>query len=181
MTDFSINIKNVLLSVGGGYPKILEDAQQKFLEGDRSALMTALIACSLWQKVIPDWVADELLTLDSKIADCQIKDMNEFFSFKSEHGGKLGAYRKIAQNEQNVVNALFHHRANGGNFTTDDGIEEVAQKLGLSRRTVQEIYNKNKVWLKKMPLKNKQNSGYMLGDFSSLLELAQRIRQSQEQ
>ncbi len=181
MTDFSINIKNVLLSVGGGYPKILEDAQQKFLEGDRSALMTALIACSLWQKVIPDWVADELLTLDSKIADCQIKDMNEFFSFKSEHLGKLGVYRKIAKNEKNVVNALFNHRANGGNFTIEDGIEKVAGILGLPRRAVEVIYSKNKVWLKKVPLKKEQNSGYMLGEIPSLLELAQRIRQSREQ
>ena len=181
MADFSINIKNVILSTGGGYPKILEDAQQKFLEGDRSALMTALIACSLWQKVIPDWVADELLTLDSKIADCQIKDMNEFFSFKAEHGSKLVASRTIAKHEQNVVNALFHHRTTGGNFTIGDGIVEVAENLGLPRRTVEEIYNKNKVWLKKVPLKNEQNSGYMLGVLPSLLELAQHIRQNREQ
>lgn len=181
MTNFSLAIKNVLLSTGGGYPKIMEDAQQKFLEGDRSALMTALIACSLWQEVIPDWVADELLTLDSKIANCQIKDMNEFFSFKPEHVGKLGAFSKLTQHEKEVVNALFHHRTTGGNFTTGDGIAEVAENLGLSVRTVNGIYNKNKDWLKTVPLKDEQASGYMLGELPSLLEFAQHVRQSKDQ
>lgn len=53
MNKFSTEILQTIFFTGGGYPKIQEDAHQKFLKGDRSALMTALIARSLWQEIKP--------------------------------------------------------------------------------------------------------------------------------
>lgn len=142
--------------------------------------MTILIACSLFQEIIPDWVADELLTLDAKIADNQINDMNEFFSFKPKHKTKLNVSRQIKKHEKKIVDALVVHRTHGKNFTTDDGLSEVAEALGLGRRLVEKVYNKNKAFLKAVPQASEQSTLYMIGELSTLLELAQFKRQQQD-
>lgn len=172
MTDFSLDIRNTLLSTGDGIAKILEECYIKYLGGDGSAIMTALIACSLYQEVIPDWVADELLTLDAKIADKQLHDMNEFFNFEPIHKPKLRMSRNIKKHEEKVVNALFNHRRNGGNFIAEFGLRPIAKELGLSPRLVTNIYNKHKSWIKRLSKNKRLKQGYSINGKLTLLELA---------
>lgn len=153
--------------------EVIEVCHQKFLSGDRSSIMTILIACSLYQEPIPDWVADELLTIDEKISDNQIYDMNEFFNFKPKHQATLGHERCISKIEQKALDALFHHRLDGGNFTANDGLESVATFLGIGRRVVEEVYKKNKDHLKSLPKNREEGTLQMGGALSSLLEMAQ--------
>jgi hypothetical protein len=112
MTDFSLPIINVLL--GGGQDELLENCHKNCLGGDGSAMMTALIFCSLQQKEIPDLVADELLTLDDKLAAGKLSGVDEFFNYKPTHKAKLGMNKRINQSESKVCGALFNHRINGG-------------------------------------------------------------------
>lgn len=151
----------------------LEDYHTEFLSGNRAALMSTLITCSLYQETIPDWVADELLTLDEKISSNKISDMNEFFNFKSTGKAKQGLENNILKNEKKVLSALFNHRIDGGNLTEGDGLEEVVESSGVSRRHVIGVYKKNKDFIKSLP-KNREekNTGYVHSELPSLLECA---------
>ncbi len=69
--------------------ELLQYFHMKYTDGDQTALMKALIVCSLYQEHIPDWVADELLVLDGKLASDLSSDMNTF----------LGLNVKLLNNE----------------------------------------------------------------------------------
>ena len=172
MIKFSLGALNSMLNVDVHH--ILEEHHKKFISGNRSALMDALITCSVFQEPIPDWAADEILTLEEKIADNQIQDMNEFFNFKPQHKANFGLDKNVRKNEEKILGALFNHRLEGGNFTAADGLEEVAESLGVSRRVVIEVYNKNKKFFEKLPKNKDVNIGYMKSSPKGLLlELAQ--------
>lgn len=117
MIEFSLDIKTAMLSGGN----IMEGCYQKYISGDRSAIMTALIYCSLMQSPIPAWVADELLTIDKQVADGRFRDMNEFFNFgKPEHKTTLEFLSNVKTKNKRVTEVLFHHKVNGGEFLRHD-------------------------------------------------------------
>jgi len=145
MLTLSTGLMNSIL--GDNCNNQLEDCHTEFLSGNRGALMSALITCSLYQQIIPDWVADELLTLDEKISSNKISDMNEFFNFESTHKATQGLENNILKNEKKVLSALFNHRIDGGNLTAADGLEEVAESSDVSRRLVVGVYKKTKILL----------------------------------
>ncbi len=178
MLKLSTGLMNSLLGDNGNNQ--LEKCHTEFLSGDRAALMSALITCSLYQQQIPDWVADELLTLDEKLSSNQITDMNEFFNFEPTHKAKQGVENNIIKNEKKVLSALFNHRIDGGNLTAGDGLEEVAESSDVSRRLVVGVYKKNKDFIKSLP-KNREekNTGYVHSELPSLLECA-KFRRNQK-
>lgn len=175
MLKFSTALMNSMCS-DEVYSRICDEAKQQYLDGDRTALMEMLIACAVFQKIIPDWVADELIGLDEKIASSEIQDINEFFAFKPEHQSTLKSNLRVLKHENIVLGALFRHRIDGGNFTVDDGLESIANETGVPRRIVQAIYKKHCDFLKRSPLKTEQNSGYMYAQGPSLQDFVKHIR-----
>lgn len=175
MLKLSTALLNSMLS-NEQYSKTQDELKQMFLSGDRTALMYMLISCSLFTKVIPEWVADELLTLDGQIDSLKIKDLNEFFGFKSEHASRVRKEWQLYKDEELVIRELIKHRRNGGNFTVDDGLDSVAKEIGISRRRVEAVYRKHSDSLKKVPLNPEENFGYLFARFPSLKELAKHTR-----
>jgi len=175
MLKFSTDLMNSLCS-DEVYTRIHDEAKQQYSNGDRTALMTMVIACAQFQKIIPDWLADELIGLDGKISSSEFKDVNEFFAFKPEHQSKLRSTWLLHKHEKIVMDALYRHRIDGGNFTAGDGLESVATETGVPRRTVEAIYKKHKRWLKDAPLKTEQNSGYLFAEAPSQHDFAKHIR-----
>ena len=174
MTDFSLDIRNVLLS--GGRDNLIDNCRNRYLSGDRSAIMTALMACSLYQWIIPDWVSDELLTLDGKLAIFELTDMNEFFGFKAKHASTISKEKRIKKYERVVLDALFNHRLDNGDFTTEVGLKAVADQTDVPRRIVEEVYKRNKEWLLKLPKNRNENVSFVKATGPALLELARHIR-----
>jgi len=180
MTDFSSDVKNTVLKkllnqTDIGCSQILENCHTKFLEGDRSAIMTALIACSFFSEVIPDWVADELLTLDESLSCNQVKDLNEFFNLNILSPSKRSIQRNIEKNEIKTLNILINHRLAGGGLNDDIDLRPIAKKLGITQRALQKI-------VKKHNIKNyKKNQGskkhQIIGEAKfSLLSIAKSFR-----
>ena len=154
---FSTDILNAIYFTDGGFAEIVAEQHKKFLDGDGAALMTALLACSVYQELIPDWVADELLTLDVKIANNQIHDVNELFNFTPKHKGTLDKEHLARKMKDKILNELINHRLNGGNFTENDGLLEVSETLGVGRRIVSEVYKVNKQYCKGLPHSKEKN------------------------
>lgn len=172
MADFSKEVDDAFLDAGGS--KILEACHENYLNGDRASIMEALICCALFQEVMPDWLARELLTLDEKLDRRQMKDINEFFNFEKKNIATHGKNKRIEQYEGKVLPELINHRLDGGNFSVACGLQGVADNTKVPRRTVEGVYAKNKDMLSKLP-KNREKGavqGYMNAKVGgSLLEL----------
>lgn len=176
MIDFSLDIKNALLGRGN----IVEICHQKYLSGDRSAIMTVLIVSSFYEKPIPDWAADELLTLDTQIANGQFRDLNEFFNFgKPGHKTTLKRLSNIKTKNIEVVRYLYYHKVNGGDFSRNE-LRDIAAELGVSQEEMETIFNDNKCLLEETPRKGQANTVFFQSVFLSLLELVKFKRSERE-
>jgi len=172
MINFSSDIYKAIYNTNGGFVEISESCHQKFLANDRSALMSMLMACALYQEVIPAWVADELLTIDKQIANVQFRDMNDFFNFgKPLNIRTLEFLGDVKTKNNRVLEVFFRHKVDGSELQRHE-LREIAKELGVSQKVVTTIYNDNREWLDQLPTKIKKNSGYMQGELPSLLELA---------
>lgn len=182
MVVFSTDVNNSIYikAKGGGMAEVLAECNHKFLSGDRSSIMTVLIACSIYQETIPDWVADELLALDINIANGRYKDMNEFFNFgKPLNQITMEFLSNVKAKDRRVVSALFHHKTSGGNFRRVD-LRGIADDLGISHKVVATIYANNQDWIDGLSKKTEANSGYIKGELTSLLELAKFKREQRD-
>ncbi|NOQ15366.1 MAG: hypothetical protein GQ583_12930 [Methyloprofundus sp.] len=178
MFRFSAGLLNAILDVD--VLSVLEELHKKFKSGNRTALMEALLSCSLYNVTIPDWVADELLTLDKQLDEGQFKDLNEFFNFgKPEHKTTLEQKLNLKVKNKRVVNALFDQKINGSDLSRVER-RNIAAELGVSQSMVEIIYKENMGWLDNLPRKAEVNSGYMIGELPSLLELAKFRREQQD-
>ena len=155
--------------------EILENYYENYLLGDRAALMDALIICSVFQKTIPDWVADELLDLDEKLDNGSLSDLNEFFGFRKIVNTKVKFNKKVENANDEIYKALFFHRMSGKNFTAADGLEEVHEKTGFSRRVVEAVYKRNKEKLNKLQKKPDSGSNHIFGIGMGKINILQEI------
>jgi hypothetical protein len=152
---------------------------EQYISGEREAILGALLVCATYQAIIPDWVTDELLSLEDKINSGEKKDLNDFFGIKFDKHKAINAKEyNVKKDSRKVYPELFNHRLLGGNFTTGDGLEEVAEKTNVPRRIVEEIYRQNKEKLKALPTKVESNTIYGYGDGDIPLDLGRRYGRS---
>jgi hypothetical protein len=142
------------------FEQMMAKLYQAYKQGDRAALLTAIILCADFHQAMPDWLVRELINLESAIDRQLYPDLNAFFQFKRTHVAKARLHKKIKASEKIVLDALFRHRIAGGNFTTGEGIEAVAESIGLPRRVVEAIYKQNADWLKNVNSKDGVTQGY---------------------
>ncbi len=136
--------------------KYLDMMHERFIQGERDGILGALVVCAEYQAVIPDWVTDELLSLDSKINSGKVTDYNEFFGFNKVKVPTQRHEYLIRKHEKEVYGALLKARLDGkaidGNL-----YEAIAEETGVSRRLVEAIYKKYKASLKGLPRSNPEN------------------------
>lgn len=158
MLKFNSAMERILLSDEIAV-KSLDEFYQSFIQGDKSALMGVLILCARFQAVIPDWAADELLSLEERLDSGELEDLNNFFGFTPLHKGTIRKNNRICEAEADIYAALVKHRLDGGNFSIADGLDKIADELGISRRDVEAVYKKYQSALKRVP-KNLNEEGY---------------------
>lgn len=148
---FATDFINGLLS---GNVRNLEIYHQRHMAGDKTALMSVLIACAALQAVIPDWAVDELLTLDERINSGEVDDLNKFFGFKVKKPTIKKLKIKKASYSAVLMN-LINHRLLGGTFSTrgdvDNGLRVISDITKTPARVVEEIYAENKDMLLTLP------------------------------
>lgn len=168
-------IKSILIT---GNTEFLEECHQKFISGDRAALMEALFSCSMFHTLLPDWLADEMLNIDTRLNDNHEYDLNKFFGFVPDKKPKFKFDKNVRENEKVAVSALFNHRLDGGNFNDDESLRPIAKELKISERELKEIYNKNKEWLKKTPQNREVNHGFAIIEIPIVKLLVEHIRKN---
>jgi hypothetical protein len=154
----------------------LDECHQCHLNGDKTALLSVLMTCGIYQAVIPDWAVDELIRLDENIMNGSVTDLNEFFGFIAEHKPEIKKRRKIEENSHNVYKALMEHRFSGGNFSAADGLSAVAESTKVPLRIVTEIYKKNKGNLQKLPKNKPEGAIAIINAFYDDLSIRRRGR-----
>ena len=133
--------------------------RRAFRRGDRFALLEALVSCSRYQTVPPNWVADEMLGVQKAIETGERVDFNRLFGWKPDRANTRRNLHLRKELESKVVAVLLERRLNGASFDRgpDDSVfAEVGKKVGVPRRTVIDIYNRNG-WLRKIKPGRQEN------------------------
>lgn len=140
------NFSDKAISSGYSDAEILEYFDRLhvlFSDGDKLALFKALELCARFQAVMPEWVADEIIEADKRFDDGSLRDFGEVFGvIGAGYRARVKAHR-IREIEGRVIAALHSHRVAGGNFNIADGLEAVAERVGVTRREVEAIYQRN--------------------------------------
>jgi hypothetical protein len=131
------------------YLKICED---DFRSGNRMALFEALVICSRFQAVIPEWAADAILAGEAAVRAGECEDFNELFGFALPNRRDRRREAQIKANTKNVLGMLLMHRCDkDGSLNAEYAFDKIAESTGLPRRVVQEIYRRSGRWVKKIP------------------------------
>lgn len=131
-----------------------------YQDGDRSVLFDAITLCAQYQAIIPDWVTVELLQFQSESQQQNgfgevEPDFNEFFgstppNLSKREYNSTQKLKRLSKIERCVMDSLVRHRWDGGSFTLEVGIADVAEQLALPRRDVEAVYRKHKELLKEL-------------------------------
>ena len=152
---------NETIDLGNNY--IIEKIsarEQKFGAGDRTVLFEVISICARYQAVIPEWVVDEILKIDSEIVSGEMIDFNHAFGFANQN---LAKRKKAARDKKNtiaVLSMLQQLRAQGQTLNADDICQTVADNLGISRRGVEDIYKQDGKFIK--DIKKGDNCGFAI-------------------
>ena len=145
--------------------KYLKICEELFKSGDRTALFGAISLCARYQAIFPDWAADAILEMESKLESGELSDFNEAFGLPASIHTSVQKtartrrkQRKLGQHSDAVIHLLRQHRLDGGSWNADEAFQPIAEKLGISRRDVQAIYEQDKAYFEGLPRGNPQNN-----------------------
>ena len=160
MTDYNLENRCSLPAIleGLGAQEELNNLQQQFKKGDKSALMVAIILCANCKIIMPDWVDMELGSLDSKLNSDFKLTLDEYFGLKRKISNKA-VFKKektARDNERDILKLLINHRVNieglnkgTGSFNTEN-LKDIASKSSFSFGEIDVVYQKHKQWLTDM-------------------------------
>ena len=95
---------NETIDLGNNYIiKKISAREQKFGAGDRTVLFEVISICARYQAVIPEWVVDEILKIDSEIVSGEMIDFNHAFGFANQN---LAKRKKAARDKK--IQLLFY-------------------------------------------------------------------------
>ncbi|MFO1415275.1 MAG: hypothetical protein U1F10_15500 [Burkholderiales bacterium] len=154
------DLANDLLGAGGMRQR-LAVLERAYAEGDRFALLEALLVCGLLQAVIPDWAVDALVDVDRNLASGELEDLNEALGWQAPSQARRKKERQKELQTELVLGALARYRVDGGPLNAEEAFAPVAAELGIGRRLVETIYKESGAWIKGLP-KNAGNYAFSL-------------------
>ena len=139
--------------------------EAEYNSGQKYELFDALVFCARYQIVIPEWAANALLNMREGVTDGEEADLNSAFGWDELPREKRNRATRVhdallRKNKKRVIEAIFHHRLEGGSLNTDVGLGEVAEELGLGRRVVEDIYKEAGRFAKEIPRKRGDKNTY---------------------
>jgi len=136
----------------------LEEKRSRYVAGDKFALFEALLLCGVYQAVIPEWAVDAMITLQDQIDLGQVTDAEVWGNMLGPPGrpAARGKRHVLQHRTGDVLMTLAKLRGEGHAFDNncfDCAQERLREELGLEvpRRSIEETYKTNMVWLKKLP------------------------------
>ena len=142
MTKFSKNLLNCFLDQGTSV--FSKKCHERYLSGDRSAIMESIIFNALYQKQMPEWLVNEILTIDTQIENGKYDDLNDFFGFKAGIKSAPKPTMDARKYEKKILEALFQHVTDNGKFNAETELRPLAKKLGVSQEALMKVYFPNK-------------------------------------
>ncbi|MFT3759323.1 hypothetical protein [Thauera sp.] len=127
----------------------LEDRRIRFEQGDKTALFEALVWCAWFQAVMPDWIADALITGEAQLERGEVGQIGDLFG-KIQRGRparKIDA--SLSKNEGTILQMLGLYRSRGGVFNDDEyvsTVQQIAAEHGFSYgpREIRRVYSRHK-------------------------------------
>jgi hypothetical protein len=135
-------------------------------QGDHSAFRRALAMCARYQAVMPDWLADRLLTLEKDIERGQHINLNKCFGHRPDSAKSRRKELQQKERESVVTAALLRHRIAGASFDRggeDSVFDVVGREIGISRRIVVKVYQAHP-WLKDVKQGNPEGHNFGFGN-----------------
>jgi hypothetical protein len=179
VTDFNLQNRCSLPAIldDSKLPERCEQLYEQFKDGDRSALMVAIMLCSKCKIVMPDWVCNELTSLPDALESDINQTLDNYFGYEREvtNSMQFDKEKTARENEKEIVMRLVNHRIdrdkqNGktGSFSTEN-LKEIANETDFTYGEVEVVYNKFKTtqWLKE--LHNDSEASYGKEDLKDVL------------
>jgi hypothetical protein len=128
---------------------MLEDAEARFMKGDRSGLWLAILATAAGREALPEWARQGLRLALRRLNEGKAADLNEVFGWNNRRGNHKTArassskYRRLAPE---ILQKLIAHRKAGKALTAVE-FEDIGEGFGVGRSTVQRVYTTNKAMI----------------------------------
>jgi hypothetical protein len=145
------------------YLALCEDS---FRSGNRLALFEALTLCARFQAVIPEWAADAILDGEKALESGVCKDFNQLFGDNLPNQRARRREARIQANIGLVAGMLMKYRCDGGSLNAEEAFGEIAEKTGLPRREVEEIYKRHGSRIKEIQPGNPDGANYLTAHLS---------------
>lgn len=127
----------------------LEERRIRFEQGDKTALFEALVWCAWFQAVMPDWIAEALITGETQLQRGEIGQIGDLFGKikKGRPARKIDA--SLSKNEGTILQMLGLYRRRGGAFNDDEytsTVRQMAAEHGFSygTREIRRVYSRHK-------------------------------------
>lgn len=148
LTRYSIE----LMLADDRFHEAITHYEAEFKSGNRSALMSAIWLCGVFQAVMPDWLVLGIADTETKLSEGQYKDFNEAFGFENVAENQRTRKKKagIKRNQDAVLAAFYEMRIQGEAFDQDT-IDTIAGNIGISPRQVKNVLEEFKDQIAKIP------------------------------
>ncbi len=117
----------------------VQRCQERYLTGDKGAVLDAIAACALDDLVLPDWLARAFLTAYRKVAHYQSKDWNGVFGPAHKKGTNLNAKQKRRELAPALLNrAIELVKRDPSTAIDNDFYEQLGKEFNIGKSLAQE-------------------------------------------
>lgn len=117
----------------------IQRCHERYLTGDKGAVLDAIAACALDDLVLPDWLAQAFLSAHRKVVHYQSKDWNGVFGPAHKKGTNLNAKRKRRELAPALLNrAIELAQHNPSTAIDNDFYEQLGKEFNIGKSLAQE-------------------------------------------
>lgn len=124
----------------------LEVSRAEFVEGDKTALLRAILVVASSRQAMPDWMVEPIYHLDQRLRRGELADVNEAFGWTKK--GDLNKKRRVEHSrKQKVAHDVFMALCDARREGKGMGVptfEEIAEGLKIKRPTVESVWKERK-------------------------------------
>ena len=129
----------------------LDRLSQRYIEGEKSALIEAIQLCGEKKIVMPEWVVNEFIKAIDRWTNFDVKTLDEAFDLNLSKGKHLGALK--TKKKKMWMAYLIVKALSGIGKPIDEALEIASEKLKIGKTLTSEYYYEaNKITGRKPPL-----------------------------
>lgn len=132
----------------------LERLHGEYISGGKISLWYAIVICAEQQAVMPDWIVDEVITINDEIQSGHLKNFKEIFPVLTANSAARNRAYKTDKNFMRVMRLVIEAKKRGEGID-DDLFERIGTELCCSLRQVRDYYKRGKQIETEVKIKSK--------------------------